>query len=56
MGTICPETINRMAQEPNRNREPEPSEPFFPKPKAEPEPPELFSRNRLIGTGTVPPC
>ena len=26
--------------------EPEPSEPFFPKPKAEPEPPEPFSRNR----------
>ena len=28
-----------------RNRKPEPSEPFFPKPKAEPEPPEPFSRN-----------
>ena len=24
-----------MAEEPNRNRKPEPSEPFFPKPKAE---------------------
>ena len=29
-----------------RNRKPEPSEPFFPKPKAEPEPREPFSRNR----------
>ena len=38
--------ILRVAQEPNRNREPEPSEPLFPKPKAEPEPPEPFSRNR----------
>ena len=36
----------RVAEEPNRNRKPEPSEPFFPKPKAEPEPPEPFSRNR----------
>ena len=36
----------RVTQEPNRNREPEPSEPLFPKPKAEPEPPEPFSRNR----------
>ena len=38
----------RVAQEPNRNRKPEPSEPFFPKPnfKAEPKPPEPFSRNR----------
>ena len=36
----------RVAQEPNRNRKPEPSEPFFPEPKAEPEPPEPFSRNR----------
>ena len=36
----------RVAPEPNWNRKPEPSEPFFPKPKAEPEPPELFSRNR----------
>ena len=36
----------RVAQEPNRNREPEPSELFFRKPKAEPEPPEPFSRNR----------
>ena len=35
-----------MAQEPNRNRKPEPSEQFFPKPKAELEPPEPFSRNR----------
>ena len=34
----------RVAQEPNRK--PEPSEPFFLKPKAEPEPPEPFSRNR----------
>ena len=34
------------AQEPNRNRKPEPSEPFFPKPKAEPEPPEPPPRNR----------
>ena len=38
--------IYRVAQEPNRNRKPEPSEPFFLKPKAEPEPPEPFSRNR----------
>ena len=37
---------NRVAQEPNRNRKPELSEPFFPKPKAVPEPPEPFSRNR----------
>ena len=36
----------RMAQEPNRNRKPEPLEPFFPKPKEEPEPPEPFSKNR----------
>ena len=36
----------RVAQEPNRNRKPEPSEPFFPKPRAEPEPPEPFSRDR----------
>ena len=38
--------IVRVAQEPNRNRKPEPSEPFFPKRKVEPEPPEPFSRNR----------
>ena len=48
--SICPlaflPLIYRVAQEPNRNRKPEPSEPFFPKPKAEPEPPEPFSRNR----------
>ena len=31
-----------VAQEPNRNRKPEPSEPFSQEPKAEPEPPELF--------------
>ena len=37
--------INRVAQEPNRNRKPEPSEPFSQEPKAEPEPPEPFSRN-----------
>ena len=35
-----------MAQEPNRNRKPEPSEPFFLKPKVEPELPEPFSRNQ----------
>ena len=40
------EILNRVAQEPNRNRKPELSEPLFPKPKAEPEPPEPFSRNR----------
>ena len=34
----------RVAQEPNRNRKPEPSKPFSR--KAEPEPPEPFSRNR----------
>ena len=39
-----------VAQEPNRNRKPEPSEPFFPKPKAEPEPPEPFPGTE---TGTV---
>ena len=43
---------NRMAQEPNRNRKPEPLEPFFPKPKEEPEPQEPFSRTET-GTGTV---
>ena len=37
---------NRMAQEPNWNRKPELSEPFSQKPKAEPEPPEPFFRNR----------
>ena len=37
---------NRVAQEPKGNRKQEPSEPFFPKPTAEPEPPEPFSRNR----------
>ena len=31
-------TLCRVAQESNRNQKPEPSEPFFPKPKAEPEP------------------
>ena len=36
----------RVAQEPNRNRKPEPSEPFSQEPNAEPEPPEPFSRNR----------
>ena len=46
----------RVAQEPNWNRKPEPSEPFCPKPKAEPEPPEPFSRNRFPGTGTVLSC
>ena len=35
-----------MAQEPNRNRKPEPPEPFFQEPKEEPEPPEPFFRNR----------
>ena len=45
----------RVAQEPSRNRKPEPSESFFPKPKAEPEPPEPFSKNRN-GTGTVLSC
>ena len=35
-----------MAQEPNRNRKPEPSEPFSQEPNAEPEPPEPFSRNQ----------
>ena len=39
-------SVDRVAQEPSRNRKPEPSEPFFPKPKAEPEPPVPFSRNR----------
>ena len=42
----CRHLSCRVAQEPNRNQEPEPSEPFFPKPNAEPEPPEPFSRNR----------
>ena len=42
----CQGPLSRVAQEPNRNRKPEPSEPFFPKPKVEPEPPESFSRNR----------
>ena len=45
-GESAHKCIFRVAQEPNRNRKPEPSEPFFPKPKAEPEPPEPFSRNR----------
>ena len=45
-GLRSSQKLFRVAQEPNRNREPEPSEPFFPKPKAEPEPPEPFSRNR----------
>ena len=36
-------SCHRVAQEPNRNRKPDPSEPFFPQPKAEPEP---FSGNR----------
>ena len=40
--------ISKVAQEPNRNRKPEPSEPFFPEPKAELEPPEPFSRNRKL--------
>ena len=44
-GTFRSIFLNRVAQEPNRNRKPEPSEPFFPKPKAEPEPLEPFSRN-----------
>ena len=44
----------RVAQEPNRNRKPEPSEPFFP-PKAEPEPPEPFPETET-GTGTVLSC
>ena len=43
---ILREQKSRVAQEPNWNRKPEPSEPFFPKPKAEVEPPEPFSRNR----------
>ena len=35
--------LSRVAQEPNRNRKPEPSEPFFPGTEtAEPEPPEPF--------------
>ena len=38
--------LSRPAQEPNRNRKPEPSEPFSQEPNAEPEPPEPFSRNR----------
>ena len=37
---------SRVAQEPNRNQKPEPSEPFSQEPNAEPEPPEPFSRNR----------
>ena len=45
----------RVAQEPNRNRKPEPSEPFFPKPKA-----NRNRRNRFpgpeTGTGTVLSC
>ena len=36
----------RVAQEPNWNRKPEPSEPLSQEPNAEPEPPEPFSRNR----------
>ena len=36
----------RVAQEPNRNRKPEPSEPFLQELKVEPEPPEPFSRKR----------
>ena len=43
--TRAPEE-NRVAQEPNWNRKLEPSEPFFLKPKAEPEPPEPFTRNQ----------
>ena len=39
-------SLTGWTQEPNLNRKPEPSEPFFSKPKAEPEPPEPFSRNR----------
>ena len=34
----------RVAQEPNRNRKPEPSEPFSQEPNAEPEPQEPFSQ------------
>ena len=37
------EEKSRVAQEPNRNRNPEPSEPFSQEPSAEPEPPEPFS-------------
>ena len=40
------EQKNRVAQEPNRNRKPEPSEPFSQEPNSQPEPPEPFSRNR----------
>ena len=36
----------RMAEEPNRNRKSAPSEPFFQKPKEEPEPSDPFFRNR----------
>ena len=43
----------RVAQEPNRNRKPEPSEPFFLKPKAEPEPPEPFSRKAFLGASQM---
>ena len=42
----------RVAQEPNRNRKPEPAEPFSQEPNAEPEPPEPFPRTET-GTGTV---
>ena len=40
--TFFSSLLCRATQEPNRNQKPEPSEPFFPKPKAEPEPPEPF--------------
>ena len=39
---------NRVTQEPNQSREPEPSEPFFPKPEAEPEPPPKGPKTEKI--------
>ena len=44
---MLPLTDNfRMAQEPNQNRKPEPSEPFLQEPKEEPQPPEPFLKKR----------
>ena len=43
-------TYCRVAQEPNRNRKPEPSEPSSQEPNAEPEP----NRNRFLGPKPEP--
>ena len=45
-GQIEGQIAGWLEQEPNRNRKPEPPEPFFQEPKEEPEPPEPFFGNR----------